>query len=110
MYNETLILIGAEKYSKDKNGNLVPNETSRKEVYCNKTSITRGEFYLSGQLGLNPEIAFKINSFEYSGEQTVLYGGKKYAVLRSYQSNDGLGETIELVCTQSTKNGENRNR
>lgn len=77
-------------------------------LLADKRSITRSEFYNAAQAGMQPEIVFIINRFEYSGEEIVEFEGVRYAVIRTYESNPSSGtavdETLELVCTRKINN------
>lgn len=101
MYDYELILINAT-YTKDNYGNIVAGEENRAAVLCDLRSITRTEFYSAAQAGLNPEIVFEINGFEYNGEKEVEFCDERYTVIRTYRSNY---EKIELTCEKKVKNG-----
>lgn len=64
------------------------------EIYCDVGSVTRSEWAVAGQLGLNAQLVIKTPSINYNDETTVEVEGKRYGIYRSY--NDG--EIIELYC------------
>lgn len=101
MYDYELKLI-RETYTQDEYGNIVPGENGRVAVLCDLRSITRSEFYSASQAGLNPEIIFEINGFEYNGEKEIEFSGERYTVIRTYRANY---EKIELTCEKKVKNG-----
>lgn len=78
-----------------------PSET-KKEVYCRVDSITRAEFYDAGRNGLNPEFKFTIFGPDYGDEHLLEYGGKRYAVVRTYHKRN---DEIEIYAER--KGGTN---
>lgn len=65
--------------------------TSR-EVWANKKSVTRAEFYASNQVGINITAVFEVNCEDYQNETEV---NGEYTVVRAYQK--GMGK-VELMC------------
>ena len=85
-----------QKYDSDSIGNKKPTLTETKtEVYCNKKSISRAEFYNANSTGLKPSIVFVVNTFEYDGQKIVEFENQCYKVLRTY--GPSLDYT-ELIC------------
>jgi hypothetical protein len=72
------------------------SETTR-EVFANKKSVGYSEFYKSAQAGYATELKFDVHSQDYNGETLVEHGGKRYKVLRTYESKNG--EFVELTLT-----------
>lgn len=66
------------------------------EVWANKKSVTRSEFYASNASGIDLKYVFEIRSEDYGGQKDILYDGKAYEVIRTYQKGEG---TIELSCS-----------
>ena len=66
---------------------------SSKTIYCEVQSVTRSEFFEAGRNGLNPEYVFTVFFADYSGEEIVEYGGKRYAIYRTYL---GKNDNLEL--------------
>jgi SPP1 family predicted phage head-tail adaptor len=66
-----------------------------KDVFADKQSVGRNEFYQAMQTGLRPEVVFVIMSVDYSGESQLTYNAKTYDIIRSYSKDD---ERVELVC------------
>ena len=83
-------------YEENNIGSYLPVEKERK-VLASISSVKQSEFYQAQVSGLKPEIVFKIRSFEYKGEEIVLYNNKKYDVIRTYNTLEGI---IEIVCTE----------
>ena len=93
--NDILILIqqiqGVDEY-----GDPTITET-RREVFCDKSSIGQKEFYQAHSTGLKPEMKLVLADYlDYNGEQLVEYEGQIFRVLRTYRS----GQTLELVVYQ----------
>lgn len=102
-YDFDLTLIGGT-YIQDEYGNYAKRETET-VVYCDLRSVTRTEFYSSAQAGLNPSDVFVIRAYEYNGENEVEFMGDRYAVIRTYRTDE---ETIELICEKKVvKDGGN---
>lgn len=89
---------------------VVNNKPVKKEieVYVNKKSITRQEFYTSYQAGLNPKCIFEVRSIDYEltkqiDEDThkpvyaaqIEYEGGVYEIIRTYEKQNGM---VELTC------------
>ncbi|MBS5886295.1 phage head closure protein [Clostridium tertium] len=83
-------------YEENNIGSYSPKEEKRK-VLSSISSVKQSEFYQAQISGLKPEIVFKIRSFEYKGEESVIYNNKKYDVIRTYNTLEGI---IEIVCTE----------
>lgn len=100
----TLITVTASAEETNENGfNAEPTEESR-EVFANKKSVGYSEFYKSAQAGYTTELKFDVYSHEYAGQTLVEYGGKRYKVLRTYDSKSG--EFTELTLTDLSERVE----
>ena len=97
-YDHVITLV-REAYKKDNLRQTIrdPENDVKTEVFCRLKSITRSEFYQAAVAGLRPEFVFVIHSFEYNGEQRVIFEGQEYQVLRAYQDEKNP-EEIELIC------------
>ena len=75
-----------------------PTETTR-EVFCQVYSVSRSEFYYALNIGVRPELIFKLSvSDEYQGERLASYEGTRYEIIRTYETNDGgLELTVRKV-------------
>ena len=99
-FDDELILI--EKVSNTNDiGDPVTTEI-RTPVLCGVRSVSQSEHYAAAAHGLQPEIVFILNQYEYSGQKEVEYEGHKYRVIRIYKINKAKDfsdfENIELVC------------
>lgn len=73
-----------------------PTQTpTDKQVYADKASVRRAEFYAADANGDTLDIAFIVHADEYDGQTEVVYNGVSYKVIRAYQR--GLGR-VELNC------------
>ena len=64
-------------------------ETTR-EVFCQVFSVARSEFYAALNVGVRPELVFKLSvREEYEGERLASFEGTRYEIIRSYETNDG---------------------
>lgn len=79
-------------YTADKIGQQVPVET-RRDVFCNVSSVSASEFFDAGRAGLKPEYRVTMFSPDYDHEEIVELDGRRYGVYRTYL---GKNETIEL--------------
>ena len=86
-----ITLIRTEK-SRDEYGVWRETVTPR-VVMAQLSSVTRQEFFQSGQMGLSPEYVFSVFKGEYNGERTLEYLGKRYGIYRTYMTD---GDYIEL--------------
>lgn len=86
-----LVLI-KKKYKKDEIGQMVPIE-SKREVFCNLSSVSASEWFEAGRNDLNPEYRATVFAYDYEGEKIAEIDGEPYGIYRSYIRN---GEEIEL--------------
>lgn len=89
--SKVLTLI-SQSYTQDDIGQQMPVET-RKDVFCNITSVSASEFFDAGQAGFKPEFRATMFVYDYSGESIAELEGMRYSVYRTYL---GRNETIEL--------------
>lgn len=103
-WNDTATLIGTDGYEEDELGQqeAIPRETT---VCCCKQPISRQEFYLAGQSGIQVSEILIIHPYEYSGESTVVFNGKRLNVVKTYPISQ---EELELTCVEKLgdKNGK----
>lgn len=96
MYFSDLIKLKSisETYTND-NGH-VTHEWQEREVFAEKHSVTRSEFFAANQIGVNATIAFKVHTDDYCGETLIECDGKEYSVVRTYQITPDI---IDITCT-----------
>ena len=88
--SEVLTLI-AVSYTQDAIGQQVPMET-RREVFCNLSSVSASEWFEAGQAGLNPEYRAIMFVYDYNGEKIAELEGNRYGVYRTYLGRDDMIE------------------
>ena len=70
------------------------------EVWTDKKSVTRSEFYAANANGINISVVFTVHDEDYKGQTDVVHDGKSYQVIRAYQKGYG---TIELMCSDKAE-------
>ena len=98
--NEIVITLeGEESYRMDEIG----NETAKiapKTVVGFRRSVFESEFFRAGQLNIKTFCMVDIYREEYNGAKTVLLGGKRLTVYRTFER----GDRIELYLSERTGN------
>lgn len=69
--------------------------TSTNTVIAEIKSVTRNEFFQGRQGGITPDILFEISVFDYGGEKVASWNNTKYAIYRTYETDN---DRIELYC------------
>ena len=64
-------------------------------VWAGRRSATRNEFYQASQAGYKADVIFTIYSFEYGGEEQVVFNNVVYDIVRTYQKTPDI---LELTC------------
>ena len=90
--SEILTLIDIQYVTGDDGIQKGQSETKR-NVYCNVSSISGTEWMDAGRNGIKPEYRFTMFEPDYNGEMICEYKGVRYAVYRLYR---GRNETLEL--------------
>lgn len=93
MDRSNVITLISQSFEKDDIGQPVPIE-SKREVYCNVSSIGQNEWYEAGNRGFRPELKITMFLYDYDNETVVELEGKRYAVYRTYITQKS--ECIEL--------------
>lgn len=94
----TLITETEPQEKLNENGFKNPStEESSRTVFCNKRSVSQGEYYKSQQVGIQVEAKVELHTVDYEGEMLVVFEGKRYSVLKTYEPNDS--DVIELTLT-----------
>ena len=94
MYNE-VIELGKPEIVEDKYGNQ-SKEYVFKEVFAEVKSVSQSEYYTAAQSGFKPVFKFILaDYYDYDEEDTVLYGGVLYHIIRTYRNGLQLELTVE---------------
>lgn len=94
MWDSVVILIGGET-SIDEAGDIVEDESTKKQIFCNELSIGQNEFYQAAASGFKPELKLEIYKSEYSNEKQAIYCEVLYSVIRTFSKKDS--EVLELT-------------
>ena len=81
-WRDIATLVGVKK-TVNENGYKVEAE-ARREVFVNKKSATRSEFYAAKQAGDKIALVLEVRGSDYEGETRIEYGGNPYEVVRTY--------------------------
>lgn len=95
-WRETATLVKVGK-TVDGDGYKTPSET-RREVFVDKQSAKRSEFYAARQTGDKIALVLLVRAADYDDETRVEYDGKCFDVLRAYTK---AGEVYELNCVEA---------
>lgn len=89
-------LIGNDGYTEDelRQQKAVEKKT---DVFCCKKPISRQEHYMAGQNNLKVCELLIVHPYEYSGENEVVFEGKRLHIEKTYPINQ---EELELTCTE----------
>lgn len=72
-----------ESYSQDDTG-VMQKVTEKRKVFVKVSSVSGQEWFEGGRNGLNPQLRFKVFSFDYLGESLIEYKDKLYSIYRTY--------------------------
>ena len=92
MDNTRIITLIGTAYTQNASGQHIPAET-RRDIFCNLTSVSASEFFAAGEEGLRKEYRAIVFALEYNGEQLAELDGKRYSIYRTYRSS---GDRLEL--------------
>ena len=90
-----LTLVAFSSY-KDEIGQIRNDETYT-VVPCKVNSVTRSEWAIGGQQGLNPEYQCVIFQGDYNGEKECILEGTRYSIYRTYMARN---DDLELYLTE----------
>lgn len=57
------------------------------DVLCSVSSVGKNEFYAASQAGLDVQFLFRTNPANYEGEDTLVYEGEEYGIVRTYMAS-----------------------
>ena len=97
---DRLIYLVSVTTSYDSIGQPVRTEKLR-PVYARIRSVSLTEWSTANQLGLSAGVMSIMWTFEYSGEEFVVVGDKRYHVYRTYDT----GDRIELYLEEAVGHG-----
>ena len=76
-------------------------ELNERTVYCDVESVSRREMYEAMNHGMKPSWVLVLSDYaEYQDEETCIFEGKTYRILRTYVRQD---HAIELTIERMTQ-------
>lgn len=57
------------------------------DVFCTVASVGKNEFYSATQAGLDVQFVFRTHPANYEGEDTLIYEGVEYGIVRTYTAS-----------------------
>lgn len=71
-------------------------------VLCTVKKVRQSEYYEANNAGFRPELQFDLTAAEdYHDESTLIYEGKEYDIIRTYEKNAG---GLEIIAGRSDRN------
>lgn len=95
--SDVLTLI-RQNISKGADGIQKQQDESKRQVFCNVSSVSGTEWLEAGRNGIKPEYRFTVFAPDYAGETVCEYNGSRYSVYRTYQ-----GKTTHWNCMSKRK-------
>lgn len=95
MYFSDRIKLRAVTTTRNTYGEPIASYTDT-EVWANKGSATRSEFYAANANGITIAIVFEVHAEDYSDQSIILFGSTQYDVARAFQKGEGI---VQLNCT-----------
>ena len=86
--SDVCYLISKSVSGRDAYGRQTKSEEVRKQVFCNVRTATHKEKVENGIEGVQNAFTLSVFKYDYSGESTVEYNGKRYAVYDAPEFND----------------------
>ena len=75
---------------------------ARRLVLCTVKRVRQSEYYEAHNAGFRPEYQFDLTSAEdYKGESSLIYEGKEYDIIRTYEKPAG---GLEIIAGRSDRN------
>ena len=75
---------------------------SKRLVYCEVKKVRQSEYYDAHNAGFTPEYQFDLTlAAEYQGESSLIFEGKEYDVIRTYDKDTG---GLEIIAGRRERN------
>lgn len=84
-------------HGKNDKGFFMPESEICRNVFANKKSVGRSEYYAAQHFGMKVDVIFRLRVIDYNDELIVRYDNKEYDVVRTYETSTDF---IELTCTR----------
>lgn len=96
MYFSDRITLRTVSVTYDSFGDTVKSYTDT-EVWANKKSVTRSEFYSANMSGIKIDAVFEVHTEDFNNQTEISFSSKNYDIVRAYQKGEG---TVELMCRE----------
>lgn len=96
MYFSDRITLRTVAVTYDSFGDEIKGYTD-KNVWANKKSVTRSEFYSANMSGIKIDAVFEVHTEDFGDQTEVIFATKNYIIVRAYQKGEG---TVELMCQE----------
>lgn len=93
----TLITETEPEEKTNENGFDNPAKETPNTVFCNKRSVSQGEYYKAQQAGKKIEAKIEVHTADYAGESLAEFEGKRFSVLKTFMPPDS--DIVELTLT-----------
>ncbi|GHV27592.1 hypothetical protein FACS18948_5220 [Clostridia bacterium] len=97
-FSDRITLVDVREH-KDERADIVERER-RKEVWADKRSAVRAEFYQAQTAGFKAEITFTVWQSDYDGQERIECGDDVYDVIRTYEKGR---DRVEIVCQRGVR-------
>lgn len=84
---DRIITLISITFGKDEAGYPTEPKETKRETMAREISVKRSEFYAANQNGLRADVTFEIWQAEYQGEKYFEHNGKRYEVIRTYNTS-----------------------
>ncbi len=99
MYFSDKVKLRKINRTSDSDGYDIKSITER-EVWADRHSVKRTEFYAAQNVGIKTDIAFTVRIEDYDNETELSYNGTIYDIVRTYETDS---ENIDLTCADRRK-------
>ena len=86
MDRDTELILITPVMAADTYGIPQEGEPIRRSVFARVESVSRSEFFEAGRNGLRPDYKMTMFSYDYEGEKIVEFNGRRFNVVRAFQS------------------------
>lgn len=84
MIDTEITLIRPADREKNAYGVYETTAEAERTILARMDDVNRSEFFAAGQVGMRAEFRFIVNPVEYEGETVCSWGGRRYAIYRTY--------------------------
>jgi SPP1 family predicted phage head-tail adaptor len=99
MYHSERITLVDIRERTDERGDIVEMKRER-EVWADKKSASRAEFYQAQTAGMKAEVTFTLWQSDYCDEERIIHTNTVYDVIRTYETGK---DKVEIVCKRGVR-------